>query len=93
MKIQEEDFILESIDDSSPFFDLELLHTIRPKGKEPRQEFKNSGYGLPIESAIKRIAQYRINNKHKDEAITLQTYFKEFKEEIEKLLTICDPIK
>ena len=92
MKIQEEDFILESIDDSSPLFDLELLYTIRPKGKEPRQEFKNSGYGLPIDSAVKRIAQYRINNKHKEEAITLKTYFKEFKEEIEKLVHIHDSI-
>lgn len=90
MIIEEKDFRLESIDDNSPFFDLEVLKTVKPRGGEVRQEFKNVGYGLTIDSAIKRIAQYRINNKHKDEAITLKTYFKEFKEEIENLVKICD---
>lgn len=92
MIIEEKDFRLESVDDSSPFFDLDLLKTIKPRGKETRQEFKNVAYGITIENAIKRIAQYRISNNHKDEAITLQTYFNEFKEEIKNLTNLYEKV-
>ena len=39
MIIEEKDFKLIPISESSNFFDLELLYTIKPKGKEERQEF------------------------------------------------------
>ncbi len=89
MIIEEKDFRLIPISESSPVFDLELLYTIRPKGKEVRQEFKNAGYGLRLETAIKKIAHYRVSSKHEDEAIKLLDYFTKFKEELNSLKDLC----
>lgn len=80
MVIEEEDFRLTPINDFCPHFDLELLYTIKPKGKETRKEFKTVAYGVSLESAIKKVIQHRINQKHNEEAITLKDYLKEFKE-------------
>ena len=90
MIIQEEDFKLESISDNSLFFDLELLHTVKPKGGEERQEFKVAGYGLRLETAIKKIIQHRISAKHKDEAITMLKYIQEFKQINQDINEICE---
>lgn len=79
MIIEESDFKLENASDFSQFWDLELLYTVKPKSGEPRQEFKNAGYGLTLESAIKRIINYRLNNKK--EIYTLKEYLAEYKTE------------
>lgn len=77
MTIEEQDFRLTpSSNVASDFWDLELLVNI--KGTDPRQEFKNVGYGLTLVSAIKRICNYRIQHKHRQEAITLAQYLKEY---------------
>ena len=89
MTIEEHDFKLTPISNSDIKFDLELLYEIQPKGKEARMEFKNVAYGINLDHAIHRIAQYRVSQKHKDEAITLLTYFKEFKEELDSLKALC----
>ena len=85
MEIVEKDFKLKPISEDSPMFDLELLYVVKPRGGEARLEFKNAGYGLTIESAIKKIAHYRIDCKHKEEAISIRTYFNEFKKELDSL--------
>lgn len=90
MIIEERDFRLIPISDSSPRYDLELLYRIQPKGKEARLEFKNVAYGVSLEYAIKRIAHYRVNHRHKEEAIRLLTYFQEFKEELDSLKALCN---
>lgn len=89
MTIEESDFRLTPINDSSPFFDLELLDTIRPKGKEARQEFKNAAYGIKLETALRMIAHRRICNKYPNDSISMQTYLDEFKEEIKSLKALC----
>lgn len=89
MVIEEKDFRLIPISETSPTFDLELLYTINPKGKESRQEFKNVAYGISLDYAVKKIAHYRVSCKHKEEAIALLTYFKEFKEELDSLKALC----
>lgn len=89
MTIEESDFRLTPINDSSPFFDLELLDTIRPKGKEARQEFKNAAYGIKLETALRMIAHRRVCNKHPD-TISMQTYLNEFKEEVKSLKALCE---
>ena len=89
MTIEEHDFKLTPISNSDIKFDLELLYKIQPKGKEARMEFKNVAYGINLDHAIHRIAQYRVNQKHKNAAITLLTYFKEFKEELDSLKALC----
>lgn len=89
MVIEENDFKLTPISDSSPRFDLELLYKVQPKGKEARMEFKPAGYGIGLDYAIKKIAQFRICNNHKEEAISLVTYFKEFKKELDSIKALC----
>lgn len=84
MVIEESDFRLTSVNEYSTKWDLELLYTIRPKGKEARTEFKAVAYGLPLESALKRVINFRINNKHQD-AISLKDYLKEYKDQLNQL--------
>lgn len=76
MIIEGANYKLTSIDDNSPFWDLELLKTIKSK-TNPRTEFVNVGYGLTIESAIRRIIHYNICSKH--ETLTLKEYLDEFR--------------
>ena len=90
MTIEEEDFRLIPVSDSSITFDLELLYTVKPKGKEARQEFKNVAYGISLETAIKKVAQYRVNCQRKEEAISLKTYLAEFKKELSSLKKLCE---
>lgn len=83
MVIEGTNYKLTSIDDNSPFWDLELLKTIKSK-TNPRTEFVNAGYGLTIESAIRRIIQFTICSKH--DSLTLKEYLNEFKRLREELL-------
>lgn len=85
MEIVEKDFKLKPISDDCPQFDLELLYVVKPRGGEARLEFKNAGYGMSLESAIKKIAHYRISCKHREEAIRIKTYFEEYKKELDDL--------
>ena len=87
MIIEEKDFRLTPISESSPMFDLELLLTVRPKGKEARQEFKNVAYGISLESALKKVIQYRVSCKH--DTIDLATYLNEFRNELDSLKALC----
>lgn len=89
MTIEESDFKLVPVDYSSSKFDLYLLKTIKPKGCASRQEMTLAAYGCPLESAILRIASYRIQSKHEDEAITLLQYLKELNKMIDKLNIVC----
>lgn len=83
MEIVEKDFKLKPINECSTLFDLELLYSVKPRGGEERFEFKNAGYGMTLERAIKKIVQYRIDRNHKDEAISLKEYFKEVTKELD----------
>lgn len=89
MVIEESDFRLTQVSDSSCFWDLELLYTIRPKGKEARQEFKICGYGLTMPSAMRHIAHFRMSQKHPEEAITMKQYLKEYNQIIDDISKIC----
>lgn len=87
MVIEESDFKLTSIDNSSPLFDLELLYTVNKGKANERNEFKNEAYGISLESALKRIISYRLNLKY--DVLTLREYLANYKEELEKLKDIC----
>ncbi len=93
MVIEEKDFRLTPINDHSPLFDLELLYTIKPKNKEIREEFKNVAYGVGLDYAIQKIAHFRVNNKHREEAISLVAYIEKFKKELELVKDICKGLK
>lgn len=88
MKIEEDDFIIESSNDTCSLFDLQLLKTVKPKGGEERKEFQNYGYGMPMENCLKMIIKYKIEQKHPD-VIDLKTYLNEYKQlilELKKLV-------
>lgn len=87
MVIEEKDFRLTPINDSSPLFDLEILHTVKPKSGEPREEFKNAGYGLPLEHALRRVASYRIQKNN--EVISIKEYLKQLNEIIQEFNKLC----
>lgn len=90
MIIEEVDFKLEPCNESMTFFDLELPYVVNKGKTNERTEFRNVAYGISLESAIRRIAMYRLNNKHEDESISLKVFLKEFKEEINKIKQICE---
>lgn len=81
MIIEEADFRMTS--STGPFWDLELLYTVRPKGKPERREFKDSGYGMTLAACIKRIIHHRMEQKQ--EVYTLEEYVRHYKEQTDKL--------
>lgn len=85
MVIEEPDFRMTSSSRDLPFWDLELLYIVKPKNGEPRKEFKNAGYGLSFEGAIRKIINFRIACKFPKSALTLKQYLKEYKEELNKI--------
>ena len=89
MIIQEDDFKLTSVSDSSPLFDLELLKIVNKGKNNEKKEFQNAGYGLPLESAIKKIATYRLNNKLGDDPIGLKVYIEAYKEIVNEIKKLC----
>ena len=90
MIIEEKDFRLIPIAEGSSMFDIEVLHTVKPRGGEPRDEFQNIAYGVPFASAIQRVVNYRIQKKHEDETINLQQYIQEYKSIVEEIEKLCE---
>lgn len=84
MKIEENDFILETSNDSGNFWDLSLKKKVN-KGKDnEREEWDKPKYGLLLSTAIKYISHYRTVNKLGD-STTLKNYLKVYLSEIKKL--------
>lgn len=81
MTIQEEDFKLTSC--GGFLWDLELAKTIRPKNGEPRVEFKPEGYGMTLESCLRRIINKRISDKK--DVLSLKEYADQFKKHLDEL--------
>ncbi|MDY2736698.1 hypothetical protein [Intestinibacter sp.] len=81
MVIEEEDFILTPCQGLR--WDLELLQTVKPKGKPERKEFQVEGYGMSLDSCMKKIINHRVAEKK--EVYSLKEYFEEYKKELNKL--------
>lgn len=88
MIIEESDFRMTS-GASDYFWDLELLYTIRPKGKPERQEFKDAGYGMTLETCIRKIIHHRVSNKQ--DVSTFKEYAQNFIEERNKFIEVINP--
>lgn len=82
MVIEEADFRITS-GVSNHFWDLELLHTVKPKGGPEREEFKDSGYGMLLSTCMQRVVANRMSRKK--EVYTLKEYVKDYKEQVDKL--------
>lgn len=81
MVIQGEFYQLIPVNEHSTQFDLKLLYKIG--GKNPREEYKDAGYGLSLENAIKKCIQYAISQKF--EVLSLKEYLDEYKKIQEEL--------
>ena len=86
MIIQGDFYKLTSIDNVSPFWDLEILKEIKSK-TNPRTKYVNAGYGLTLESAINRIIQVAITNKY--DILTLKEYLEEYKRLKDEIKATC----
>lgn len=91
MIIAESDFQLKQLDPVSTKFDLYLPCVIENTKGVKERKFKPVAYGLTIEHAIKKIIHFRMALKHKQEAITMCDYLKEYKLYIQKLNQIINP--
>jgi len=90
MVIEEKDFRMTQISQSSPFWDLEVLKTIKPKGGESRQEFTNVGYGMTLGHCLKSIVNFRLSNKHLEDVVSMKQYLKEYIAEIKEIKSYID---
>lgn len=75
MVIQGDFFQLIPVNEHSTQFDLKLLYKIG--GKNPREEYKDAGYALKLDTALQKCIQYAIQQKY--ETITLKEYLNEYK--------------
>lgn len=87
MTIEESDFRLTN-DGTSSYFDLELMKTVRPRGKPERQEWGDPLYGMPLEHAIKIIINYRLDKKK--DTYTLLEYLESYKDQLNQLRKILN---
>lgn len=90
MEIREDDFILTPVNDTSPFFDLEVLKIVNKGKSNEKKEFQNVAYGISLESAIQRIAQYRIAKKFEESSIKMATYLNAYRDIIKEIKELCN---
>lgn len=76
MIISEEDFVLTPVSDDSDLYDLDLLYIVNKGKSNERKEFKNAGYGLPLNRAIRKIIHYRTQIKL--DTVDIKTALKEY---------------
>ena len=86
MEIVEKDFKMTLC--HGLFWDLELLSEVKAKSGELKQEFKDAGYGLSVETCIKKIIHNNLSGK--DVTVTLHDWLKLYREEREKITKLIN---
>lgn len=81
MVIEESDFKMTKA--TGPFWDLELLYTVKPKGKPERQEFKDAGYGMTLEHCIQKVIYHRMEQKQ--ESYSLTEFIQSYRNEVDRI--------
>lgn len=80
MIIQEEDFKLELNDSSFDRYSLELMYVVNAKDPvKRREEFKEAGFDMTLETCLNKIINYRISRKQ--EVYTFHSYMAAYKAE------------
>lgn len=87
MVIEGTDFRIYN-DGMSCHFDLELMKTVKPRGKPERLEWSDPMYGMPLYRAIEIIANYRLDKKK--DTYSLEEYISEFKKQINTLKQLVE---
>lgn len=86
MTIEDIDFKLEQVNDSSYAWDLYLLKTVKPKTGMARQELVLDSYGLPLDAAIRKIVSFRISQKH--DVLDLPTYIRLYQKAVDEVTSM-----
>ena len=89
MTIEDYDFKLEPVSDNSALWDLSFKKIVNKGKVNEREDFSSPLYGLPLNEAIRRIINHRIIAKHKEEAISMKVYFKEYHILWNEILALC----
>lgn len=89
MTIEDYDFKLEPVSDDSALWDLSFKKIVNKGKVNEREDFSSPLYGLPLNGAIHRIINHRIIAKHKEEAISMKVYFKEYHILWNEILALC----
>lgn len=89
MTIEDYDFKLEPVSDDSALWDLSFKKIVNKGKVNEREDFSSPLYGLPLNGAIRRIINHRIIAKHKEEVISMKTYFKEYHILWDEILALC----
>lgn len=82
MKIKEEDFIIEKIQDQN-FFNLSFNTIVKKKDGTEKSEYKIIAYGIPFNTCIKKIVDYRMRSKEGE--CTIKEYVKLYEQEVNKI--------
>lgn len=86
--IQEDDFILEQVDDASPFWDLKLKRTIKGRNGVTREEFKIEGYGMPMTHAMLHIINFRVAKRNNGKVLQMKEYMRDYQDVSKELFKI-----
>jgi len=81
MEIVEKDFKMTLC--HGLFWDLELLSEVKAKSGELKQEFKDAGYGLSVDTCIKKIIHNRMSKKQ--ETYSLESFLSEYKNNLQQI--------
>ena len=90
MIIEEKDFRLVPISDTSSSFDLSFKKIVNKGKVGEREEWGSPIYGIDLGSAIERIIMHRAAAKYpEDTVISLKTYLIEFKKMWKEIRDLC----
>lgn len=87
-RIEELDFIMEQDTEGMAMWDLSLLTSKKSGKNKGQEEMTLIAYGIPFDSCIKRIINYRISKKQS--TYDLKSYFQAYNEELKKLTKYID---
>lgn len=83
MNIEESDFKIIQHNDYSRY-DLELLYVVNAKDPaKRREEFKEAGYSMTLESCLHKVINYRLSKKQ--DTYSLKGFLESYKEEMNSL--------
>lgn len=80
--IEGKGYKMEKIIDSA-FYNLSLLKKVNAGKENEREEFKIVSYGIPFETCIKQIVDYRLRNM--EGVFTIREYLDYYKELVDEL--------
>lgn len=90
MRIQEPDFIMEPVDETSDLFNLVFYKRVKKRSTGNYElELGTPLYGLTLYSALQRIAKHRVIKKYEEANISLKQFLKEYQLAYKEIVKLC----